>query len=40
MGEDFTVGRFDVRYSDSAALQRGEFTIMEVNGAGRLQWLP
>ena len=34
MGGDFTVGRFDVRYSDHAALQRGEFTIMEVNGAG------
>jgi hypothetical protein len=34
MGDDFTVGRFDVRYADQAALQRGEFTIMEVNGAG------
>jgi len=34
MGADFTVGRFDVRYPDRAALQRGEFTIMEVNGAG------
>lgn len=34
MGADFTVGRFDVRYADRAALQRGEFTIMEVNGAG------
>jgi hypothetical protein len=33
MGE-FLVGRFDVRYRDIAALQRGEFTIMEVNGAG------
>jgi hypothetical protein len=33
MGE-FLVGRFDVRYADLAALQRGEFTIMEVNGAG------
>jgi hypothetical protein len=33
MGE-FLVGRFDVRYDDIAALQRGEFTIMEVNGAG------
>jgi hypothetical protein len=33
MGE-FLVGRFDVRYRDVAALQRGEFTIMEVNGAG------
>jgi len=31
---DFLVGRFDVRYADTAALQRGEFTIMEVNGAG------
>lgn len=30
----FLVGRFDVRYADLAALQRGEFTIMEVNGAG------
>ena len=34
MGAAFTVGRFDVRYADRAALQRGEFTIMEVNGAG------
>ena len=33
MGE-FLVGRFDVRFGDIAALQRGEFTIMEVNGAG------
>lgn len=33
MGE-FMVGRFDVRYGSVAALQRGEFTIMEVNGAG------
>jgi len=31
---DFLVGRFDVRYGDLAALQRGEFCIMEVNGAG------
>jgi hypothetical protein len=31
---DFLVGRFDVRYADVAALQRGDFTIMEVNGAG------
>lgn len=31
---DFHVGRFDVRYATLAALQRGEFTIMEVNGAG------
>lgn len=30
----FLAGRFDVRYADEAALQRGEFTIMEVNGAG------
>lgn len=27
-------GRFDVRHAGEAALQRGEFTIMEVNGAG------
>lgn len=30
----FHVGRFDVRYADLASLARGEFTIMEVNGAG------
>ncbi len=30
----FLVGRFDVRYRDEQSLQRGEFTIMEVNGAG------
>jgi hypothetical protein len=30
----FLAGRFDVRYADEAALQRGEFTIIEVNGAG------
>ncbi|MEO5565587.1 MAG: hypothetical protein ABIR05_02865 [Luteimonas sp.] len=30
----FLVGRFDVRYRSIQALQRGEFTIMEVNGAG------
>lgn len=30
----FLAGRFDVRYRDVASLQRGEFTIMEVNGAG------
>lgn len=30
----FLVGRFDVRYSTLDALQRGEFIIMEVNGAG------
>ncbi len=28
------VARFDVRYATLDALQRGEFTIMEVNGAG------
>lgn len=33
MGQ-FLVGRFDVRYANLDALQRGEFTIMEVNGAG------
>jgi hypothetical protein len=31
---DFLVGRFDVRFENTVALQRGEFTIMEVNGAG------
>lgn len=31
---DFHVGRFDVRYSTLEALRAGEFTIMEVNGAG------
>jgi hypothetical protein len=30
----FLAGRFDVRYATLEALQRGEFTIMEVNGAG------
>ncbi len=30
----FLVGRFDVRYRSLESLQRGEFTIMEVNGAG------
>lgn len=30
----FLVGRFDVRYRTLEALRRGEFTIMEVNGAG------
>lgn len=30
----FLVGRFDVRYSTLESLRRGEFTIMEVNGAG------
>jgi len=31
---DFHVGRFDVRYATPAALAAGDFTIMEVNGAG------
>jgi len=31
---DFHVGRFDVRYATPLALAAGEFTIMEVNGAG------
>jgi len=31
---DFHIGRFDVRFTTLEALQRGEFTIMEVNGAG------
>lgn len=31
---DLHVARFDVRYADRDALRRGEFTIMEVNGAG------
>jgi hypothetical protein len=30
----FLVGRFDVRYRTIESLQCGEFTIMEVNGAG------
>lgn len=30
----FHVGRFDVRYLSLEHLRRGEFTIMEVNGAG------
>jgi hypothetical protein len=30
----FHAGRFDVRYKTLADLQRGAFTIMEVNGAG------
>lgn len=30
----FHVGRFDVRYKTLAGLESGEFTIMEVNGAG------
>lgn len=32
--EDFHIGRFDVRYTTIDALRNGEFTIMEVNGAG------
>ncbi len=32
--QQFHVGRFDVRYTTLDALRRGEFTIMEVNGAG------
>jgi hypothetical protein len=32
--QDFHVGRFDVRYTTIDALRRGDFTIMEVNGAG------
>jgi hypothetical protein len=31
---DFHAGRFDVRYPTLDDLLRGEFTIMEVNGAG------
>jgi hypothetical protein len=30
----FHAGRFDVRYRSLAELRRGQFTIMEVNGAG------
>ncbi len=30
----FHVGRFDVRFSSVGGLQRGEFSIIEVNGAG------
>ena len=30
----FHFGRLDVRFADPAALQRGEFTIIEINGAG------
>jgi hypothetical protein len=30
----FHLGRFDVRFTDMPALQRGEFAIIEVNGAG------
>jgi hypothetical protein len=32
--DGFEFGRFDVRYANAAALARGEFVIMEVNGAG------
>lgn len=32
--KDFHVGRFDVRYESIAALRAGQFTIIEVNGAG------
>ncbi|MFL6694980.1 MAG: hypothetical protein ACJ8GO_18690 [Ramlibacter sp.] len=31
---DFHAGRFDVKYTDLEGLARGEFTILEVNGAG------
>ena len=31
---DFHFGRFDVRFSDIAHLQQGEFRIIEVNGVG------
>ncbi|GAC1346478.1 MAG: hypothetical protein NVSMB18_28830 [Acetobacteraceae bacterium] len=31
---EFHVGRFDVRFASMAALGRGEFQIIEVNGAG------
>ena len=31
---DFHLGRFDVRFDTMAALGRGEFRIIEVNGAG------
>jgi hypothetical protein len=33
MGE-FHYGRFDIRFVSVARLQRGEFTIIEINGAG------
>ncbi len=32
--EDFHVSRFDVRFTSMAALQDGDFSIIEVNGAG------
>lgn len=31
---DFHLGRFDVRFETMAALRRGEFQVIEVNGAG------
>lgn len=31
---EFRVGRFDVRFASLASLRSGDFTIMEVNGAG------
>lgn len=31
---DFHLGRFDVRFETLAALRRGEFQVIEVNGAG------
>ena len=31
---EYYFGRFDVRFSDTRALERGEFTIIEYNGAG------
>lgn len=31
---DFHLGRFDVRFACMAALRRGEFSVIEVNGAG------
>jgi len=31
---DFHVGRFDVRYATLDALGRGEFKVLEINGAG------
>ncbi|MBC7958017.1 MAG: hypothetical protein H7Y33_19370 [Cytophagales bacterium] len=31
---EFHVGRFDVKYASAACLRAGEFTIIEVNGAG------
>ena len=30
---EFYIGRYDVRYTDEAALRRGEFQIIELNGA-------